>query len=186
MRTLRQRQVLPSSWISVSHVARPGLLDAASIGGRRSSAENRLQTGRSPRGEHPHRHGQTGIPRGRPRAVDRGEQRSRRRPAQQGVALVQRLVREHAVDEEPVDVRAVSEDSAGFLGQQAPAQRGRHALTLAGGRASRPICIPAGLGPLQPNETRGTPQASGGPVDSSASITPEPSRKTSSSSLICG
>jgi hypothetical protein len=52
VRTLRERQVLPSSWISVSHVARPGLLDAAGIGGRRPSAENRLQTGRSPGGEH--------------------------------------------------------------------------------------------------------------------------------------
>ena len=39
VRTLRERQVLPSSWISVSHVARPGLLDAAGIGGRRPSAE---------------------------------------------------------------------------------------------------------------------------------------------------
>jgi len=62
VRTLRERQVLPSSWISVSHVARPGLFDAAGIGGRRLSAENRLQTGRSPGGEHPRRHGQTGIP----------------------------------------------------------------------------------------------------------------------------
>ena len=43
--TLRERQVLPSSWISVSHVAEPGLLDAAGIGGRRPSAENQLQTG---------------------------------------------------------------------------------------------------------------------------------------------
>jgi hypothetical protein len=44
-------------------VARPGLLDAAGIGGRRPSAENRLQTGRSPGGEHARRHGQAGIPR---------------------------------------------------------------------------------------------------------------------------
>ena len=59
MRTRGQRPVLPSSWISVSHVARPGLLDAAGIGGRRRSAENRLQTGIFPGGEHPRRHGQS-------------------------------------------------------------------------------------------------------------------------------
>src|SRR5262249_61573676 len=56
---------------------------------------------------------------GRPRAVDRGEERSGRRAAQQGVALIQRLVREHAVDEEPIDVRAVGEGGAGYLVEQA-------------------------------------------------------------------
>ena len=48
MRTPRERQVLPSSWISVSHVARPDLLDAAGIGGRRPSAGKPLTDGEIP------------------------------------------------------------------------------------------------------------------------------------------
>ncbi|MEV8517603.1 hypothetical protein [Dactylosporangium sp. NPDC051484] len=94
----------------------------------------------------------------RPRVVDRGEQRSERRAAQQGVALVQRLDREHAVDKESINVYAVSQGGAGFHVEQSPAHGKQHALTLADGRASRPACVPArGSLSRQPNDSSRRP-----------------------------
>jgi hypothetical protein len=51
-----ERQVLHSSWISVNHVARPGLLDAVSIGGTAGCDPGRWGAAGSGRAERPQCH----------------------------------------------------------------------------------------------------------------------------------